>query len=203
MSEVGADAGDPRAKNVHLYFGSKSELAEISKKDDASTSYVIFQNDRLHSHVERLQRRVKELERERDKAVEDADRAEMSKTCIKGMLHNEIQRSQLLGDVVLNLEARGERLSSFRSAYSASSAAHAAVALLAHLLGLWASGVLARAVFSAHFLHSVAYAWFCFGSPSRGSEEASASEAALLHLRAKLASVERGTEHLHNIVDEM
>lgn len=195
-----------RAKNVNLFFGTKNELTDVAKKDDASTSYIIFQNDRLHSQTERFQKKIRDLEKERDRAVEDSDRAERSRNCLRGMLHNEIEKSKILGDIVeqQNKGLLGQEMTQAR--LIGNTMIHAVISLSVHTIGWWTSGhedVINRLMLSVHVGNFVTFGWLAYRSNfdrNKGNESASQT---LRELRNKLADAERGTAHLHDIVDEM
>ena len=201
MGDAAGDGEDrQRSKNVNLFFGTKTELADVAKREDASTSYIILQNDRLHSQADRLQRRIRDLERERDRASDDSDRAERSRTCLRGMLHNEVEKSEILGDMVAQLsrDLSGHKAASARLCGNAM--VHAAVSMLVHAVGCWVSGsdhLVGRLMLSVHVGNAAVFGWLCSRPP------APSADGRVSELRDKLADAERGTAHLHGIIDEL
>ena len=198
-----AAAGKP-AKNVNLFFGSRGELTEVVKKDDASTAYIIFQNDRLHAQVDRMQRRIKDLERDLNRAVDDSDRAERSRTCLRGMLHNEIEKGRIVTDINDRLRDHREATSGLLQQMGVVAVAHAAVALGVHALAwAWPDDSLASFSVAVHLGNAAVFGWMCHCASTRAKADSTAAEVALAELGEQMASAARGTEHLHDIVDEL
>ena len=194
-----------RAKHVNLYFGTKAELADVSRKDDASTAYIIFQNDRLHSQADRLQKRLRDAERERDRSADDADRSERSRTCLRGMLHNEVERSSVLREMLGLAESAAAARAADGARVAGAAAVHAAFGLALHALGWWLAGASPcgawpRLALSVHVGNAAVFGWTVYGrSAARRGEDGPE----MRELRRRLAEAERGTSHLHEIVDEM
>lgn len=197
-----ADAG--RAKNVNLFFGTRSELADVAKKDDASTAYIIFQNDRLHSNVDRLQKRIKDAERDLHRATDDSDRAERSRTCLRGMLHNEIEKGRISRDVNAMLQEHNLYLGEVTKKTGTMSVVHASVALGVHALAwLWPDGSLDSLALAVHLGNAAVFGWMYCCARSQTASRTLADRSALAEMEKQLASASRGTDHLHDIVDEL
>lgn len=173
-----------------MFFGSRRELGEISKKDDAATAYIILQNDRLHSQVERATKRIKDLDRELASARADAERAERSKTCILGVVHNEVEKSRIMSDIVTAMDGSVQSVSHiFRVA-----AVHASASVLFHAAGcLLSPTIAAQSILAAHICSLAVFAW--------AYRNMSAPD--VRDLRCELEKAQRGTDHIHDILDEM
>lgn len=76
---------------VNLYFGSPTDMADINTKDNASQAYVILQNNQLFSENAKLRSKVEKLKSDREILMTDYDNMDKSKTCLKGLLHNEVE----------------------------------------------------------------------------------------------------------------
>lgn len=189
-------ATEERRKEVNLYFGSQQELGEVLKKDDASLSYILLQNDRLHAKVERLERKVRDVERDRDGAVGDGERAERSRVCLRGMLHNEIEKSSLYEELVAELRGASESVAMSHEYLKARMTGAVAAGFLLHCL----ASAFERAhlpVLAMHLGNATFAVWMLYcGWDARPSDAPG-------RLLARIGEANRATEHLHGIVDEL
>eukprot|EP00873_Tetraselmis_striata_P033872 jgi/Tetstr1/454136/TSEL_041055.t1 len=204
MTEKTAGAAG-REKSVNLFFGTKTELEEAIRKDDGCTAYIILQNDRLHTQAERQQRRIREVEQQRERIAEEAERAERSKTCLRGMLHNQIEKAQILSEITAELARSRARANANAGKLLSQVAVQAALALGAHTATWWAGGggPAALALIAGHIGSVAAFGMLCAHAARRAASAEQGTDAALAELHLRLAAAEKGTDHLHDIVDEM
>lgn len=182
--------------NVNMFFGSRRELNDVSKKDDATTAYIILQNDRLHAQAERTMKRVKDLERDLAAARADADRAERSKTCILGVVHNEVEKSRIMSDILREMDGSARSVSQLL----ATAAAHAAAAAVFHAAGCCLSPTISTAGQSLLAAHACSAAYLAWTYRKRGASETSR---VVRELKGELDRAQRGTDRIHDILDEM
>ncbi len=78
---------------VHLFFKQDDLNNNVLNKDDASTAYIIFQNNTLQSKYTTLLRDHENIKNERDVLEDDNDRLQKSKTCLQGYVKNEYIRA--------------------------------------------------------------------------------------------------------------
>lgn len=180
-------------ENVNLFFGNRKELNDVVKRDDATTAYIIMQNDSMHSQIEKLKRSVERVSKERDNAVDDFERNERSKVCIRGMLHNELEKSKMLEEMVDVYES----VVNTRASRNWRNAAGACVMVF--------TGAVSSFVTVSH--------GYCFAGVSAAVLGGIASLSMWLDagppipdvssLKEGLQKAQKGNEHLHNIVDEL
>jgi outer membrane murein-binding lipoprotein Lpp len=83
---------------VNFYFGNLENSGLVSGSDTtdkASTSYIILQNDFLHSKVKELEDQVHELTAQVAELEDDNESLETSKTSLKGYVHNQGEFNKL------------------------------------------------------------------------------------------------------------
>jgi hypothetical protein len=188
------------------FFGTRAELEDISR-GHGSTAYVVLQNDRLHGTVDRLHRRVREAERERDRAVSEAGIAERARVCLRGIMHNEIEKAQ--AGIRLSQTLRAARdhaagVARFTGVSSAIGLAMHAMTTCILACTMQSSPVCkhvpdwhaeaAIVLLATHVAWTVWSAW-------RAVIETAPPDTSSLDSRISAAMV--GTEHLHELVDEM
>eukprot|EP00873_Tetraselmis_striata_P043938 jgi/Tetstr1/464202/TSEL_009007.t1 len=207
MSDQNESPRSPsRSKNVNLFFGTRGELKEVAKKDDASTAYIIFQNDRLHAHMNRMERRAKEAERHLARASDDTERAERTLTCLRGMLHNEIEKGRMLTEINSVMRRHRDAMSRTLETMGFAAATHAALTFGAHSLA-WAANPdtssLDSLTFAFHLGSAAVFGWVWYRSRADAGAGCRSAGRVLSELNDQLAEATRGTEHLHEIVDEL
>lgn len=168
------------------YFATQQELADVSKTDGAG-GYVILQNDALHSRVERLERRVREAERERDRASAEADRRDRSATCMKGLLHNQVEEAACARRLCDALDAGGR--GALRAMASASMVSFVAAAILA--APPFPAARAAAVAMQACATTATVFIWLR-GEPTAVAER-----------RAELSATGRASAGLHELIDEL
>ena len=78
---------------VHLFFKQDDLDKNVMNKDDASTAYIIFQNNTIQAKYTTLLRDHENVKNERDVLEEDNDRLQKSKICLQGYVKNEYIRA--------------------------------------------------------------------------------------------------------------
>lgn len=89
----------PKEHPVNLYFGSAEEMSVIKGKDNASQAYLILQNNQLFSENAKLRSKVERVKSEKEVIGTDCDNMERTKTCLKGLLHNEVEINEIQREI--------------------------------------------------------------------------------------------------------
>lgn len=89
----------PKEHPVNFYFGSAEDMAEVKKKDNSSQEYLILQNNQLFSENAKLRSRVERVKSEKEVLNADYDNMERTKTCLKGLLHNEVEINEIQKEI--------------------------------------------------------------------------------------------------------
>jgi len=89
----------PKEHPVNFYFGSAEDMSEIKNKDNSSQEYLILQNNQLFSENAKLRTRVERVKSEKEVLSTDCDNMERSKTCLKGLLHNEVEINEIQKEI--------------------------------------------------------------------------------------------------------
>lgn len=175
------------------YFANQGMIKDIGGRDGGEISYIILQNDALHSRLDRMERRLREAERERDRAVEDCDRRDRVNTCLRGLVHNEIEATAAARDLASLLDAR------CRWVYRSVSAAAAGVSVACY------------SVYAAHALLGLiddSSAWGMVAAV-HAAGLAAASSAVMIQdrrvtaARSALAQATHASSTVHSLVDEI
>ena len=85
----------PKDHPINLYFGTSEDMNELKSKDNCSQAYVILQNNQLYYENSKLRQKVEEMKIDAENSLSDIDSLEKGKTCLKGLLHNEIEINQI------------------------------------------------------------------------------------------------------------
>jgi len=85
----------PKEHPIHLYFGTSEDMNELKTKDNMSQSYIILQNNQLYYENSKLRMKLDKMKLDAEIFSNDMDSLEKSKTCLKGLLHNEIEINQI------------------------------------------------------------------------------------------------------------
>jgi hypothetical protein len=83
---------------VNFYFGGLDKAGFVNPSDSAdkkSTNYIIFQNDRLHAMLKKLEDELHELTLKNDELENDNESLETSKTNLKGYVQNQGEYNRL------------------------------------------------------------------------------------------------------------
>jgi hypothetical protein len=192
--------------NINLFFGK--DVAEVAKRSgDSTTEYIILQNDILHSQVKKATRSMDRLIKERDSVFGDREAVEKARVGLRGMLHNEIEKATLcehiLAESEKSLRKADER--KLRSASRASVGMFACLAIVivgvvsAHVNGPWSHATNALNALASTGVLTV------IGRLSLDSKRDAFAEYEIevIDTKAQLRAAEKGTEHLHAIVDEL
>jgi hypothetical protein len=183
--------------------------------EDPTISYIVLQNDSLHSQLERAKRSIERASRERDLAVKDLDSAERTKVCLKGVLHNEAEKAEIRGKLVdaavEHLRAHGDSSArASRDGWIAGAVSVSTGAVLAAGLAAWnvieAEGAPATAGAAAAAVAGAALAayWALKPDPAPGDPVvAYDSDPRVVSLKDELARSLRGSSHIHEIIDEL
>eukprot|EP00873_Tetraselmis_striata_P026915 jgi/Tetstr1/447179/TSEL_034616.t1 len=84
----------PKEHPVNLFFGTAADMADLAAdKDTGSQAYVILQNNQLFADNAKLRARVDKLRADKEILATDFDHLEKTKTCLRGLLHNEVEIS--------------------------------------------------------------------------------------------------------------
>lgn len=90
----------PREHPVALYFGNSNDMTEIKSKDNSSQAYLILQNNQLFSENAKLRNKVERVKSEKEVISTDFDNLERAKTCLKGLLHNEVEINEIQKEIL-------------------------------------------------------------------------------------------------------
>jgi hypothetical protein len=84
---------DDENKNIPLkmYFTTNEIKKNILNKENASTEYIILQNNRLHMYVKTLENSLNDLETEKNNANDEVDSLTKTRTCLQGYMKNEVE----------------------------------------------------------------------------------------------------------------
>lgn len=84
---------DDENKNIPLkmYFTTNEIKKDILNKENASTEYIILQNNRLHMYVKTLENSLNDLETEKNNANDEVDSLTKTRTCLQGYMKNEVE----------------------------------------------------------------------------------------------------------------
>lgn len=94
----------PKEHPVNLYFGSTDDMNDLKSKDNASQAYLIMQNNQLYYENSKLRLRIEKMKVEAETLSTDIESMDKTKTCLKGLLHNEIEINRIRDDIC---EVRG------------------------------------------------------------------------------------------------
>lgn len=189
-------------KALHVHFGDEGDMERAGRSSNPSQEYIILQNNQLHSEIAKSRARVERLVRERDVASQEADSSERSRVRMRGVLHNAVEVACLRRELCWTREGDALRA---RSACRAAGAEILAALSAVAALDLLESGALGLDV----------GAWRAPVAVGRGALALLAGARALLLVAAPPAltdtreeeaaveRAERGSEHLHSIVDEL
>ena len=89
----------PKDHPINLYFGTSEDMNELKSKDNSSQSYVILQNNQLYYENSKLRQKIEKMKIDAENLSSDIDSLEKGKTCLKGLLHNEIEINQLSEEI--------------------------------------------------------------------------------------------------------
>lgn len=79
-------------------------LRDIARKDNAPTEYIIFQNDALHAECTRIRAIAQKFRGARDALQGEVDSLESGRTCMRGLLHNEVEHGKTLASLATAYE---------------------------------------------------------------------------------------------------
>ena len=90
------------AQPVNFYFGNleKSGILADESTDKTSSTYIILQNDYLHTKVKELEEEVREMTEKISELEEDNESLETSKTSLKGYVQNQGEFNRLSKNLV-------------------------------------------------------------------------------------------------------
>ena len=87
---------------VKMFFSQPAIKNQVLSQDDKSASYIIFQNNELHTKLETLKNEYKELENEKWELDSDVDGLTKTRTCLQGYFKNEHIISTNWKNIALN-----------------------------------------------------------------------------------------------------
>jgi len=187
----------PKEHPVNFYFGSAEDMSEIKSKDNSSQEYLILQNNQLFSENAKLRNRVERVKSEKEVLSTDCDNMERTKTCLKGLLHNEVEINDLQKEI-RNIQA-GDLVAMRRTALGFVIEVIAAVACLAGTVGL------DMAYNSGHekILWMVQIC-LCVGTAASAVIFAASIESTnVAPLEESLKDAQKASNNLHCIIDEI
>ena len=89
----------PKEHPVNFYFGSAEDMVEIKNKDNSSQEYLILQNNQLFAENAKLRNKIDRIKSEKELVSTDRDNMERTKTCLKGLLHNEVEINDIQKEI--------------------------------------------------------------------------------------------------------
>jgi cell division protein FtsB len=108
---MATNSTDSKDKPINLYFGGlpKSGILEGSDNNAGSLKFIILQNDQLHSEIEKMKERVKELEDEVAELEAFNDSLEKTRNCLRGYIKNEHDSAKTYRKLYKNASAMFNR----------------------------------------------------------------------------------------------
>lgn len=76
---------------VNMFFSMNDIKNKVIPQDDKSTSYIIFQNNELHTKLETLKKEMTEVNEEKMEMETEIDSLTRSRTCLQGYVKNEFE----------------------------------------------------------------------------------------------------------------
>lgn len=201
-----AAAAEKKRSDINLFFGK--EVQDVAKKSgDTTTEYIILQNDSLHASLEKAKRSMDRLIKERDASAGDLDAMEKSRVCLRGMLHNEIEKGTLCETIVAEAEKMLRKTDENKLKIVGRASTGMFLCLVtaiagtvsAHVQGPWSHATNAlNAIVSLGVLGVI-----CRLSLDAKRDAFPEYEIRVCDTKAQLRQAEKGTEHLHAIIDEL
>ena len=74
---------------VNMFFSQQEIKKNVLPKDDVSTSYIIFQNNELHTKYEEAKLQISELTNEKEDQEDEIDSLTKTRLCLQGYVKNE------------------------------------------------------------------------------------------------------------------
>ncbi|AUF82731.1 hypothetical protein TetV_649 [Tetraselmis virus 1] len=192
------------SKNINLFFGK--EVDKITKSEtNSTTSYIILQNDSLHAQLERMKRSCERASKEKDELVSDLESSEKTKTCLRGMLHNEVEKIEAYVRIVEKAE-KCIKVSDEKSIYYTNGVSIGMIVCSLVILVSTALGNQGMAMAATTLNSCVVSTMLMFSFKLIRMSRYPIHPAYLNQTeedKAYIRKAERGTEHLHSIVDEI
>ena len=187
----------PKEHPVNFYFGSAEDMSEIKNKDNSSQEYLILQNNQLFSENAKLRNRVERVKSEKEVLGSDCDNMERTKTCLKGLLHNEVEINDLQKEI-RNIQAT-DLVAMRRTALGFAVEVIAAVACIAATAGL------DMAYNSEHEkIFWMVQMCLCVGTAASAVIFAASIESTnIAPLEESLKDAQKASNNLHCIIDEI
>ena len=79
---------------IKMFFPQSEIKKTVLGKDDASLSYIIFQNNELHTKYMEMKDMVQEFEHDKDEHDMEIDSLTKTRTCLQGYVKNEYELAQ-------------------------------------------------------------------------------------------------------------
>jgi predicted RNase H-like nuclease (RuvC/YqgF family) len=186
----------PKEHPVNFYFGNSNDMEEIKTKDNSSQAYLILQNNQLFSENAKLRAKIDRMRSEKETLGADCDNMERTKTCLKGLLHNEVEINDIQKEIrtVYAADMALMRTSAFNFAMEV---------LFASLV--FAGSVALKTVSRSHGeLILLCQALACAGTSVSALLFASSIESTdVTHLEKDLQNAQKASNNLHGVVDEL
>lgn len=186
----------PPGAPVNLFFGTAADMEELKAKDNSSEAYLILQNNQMFAENARLRTRIERLRTEKETVVADHDNVERSRTCLKGLLHNEIEINQIH--------------KSIRDAH-ASDIAQMRGAAFMFVFEVMVSAVIIAGTVTVHAMTAqrediilITQLFLCAGTAMSAVLYASnTTPTDLSALEAELSDAQSASKNLHAVIDEL
>ena len=186
----------PKEHPVNFYFGTSNDMEEIKNKDNSSQAYLILQNNQLFAENSKLRTKIERMRSEKETLNADSDNMERTKTCLKGLLHNEVEINHIQKEI--------------RTAYASdmaqmrTSAFNFAMEVLVASI-IFATSVALNAVTRSHEeLILTCQALACAGTTISAVMFAAGIESTdVSRLEKDLENALKASNNLHGVVDEL
>ena len=76
---------------VNMFFSTNDIKNKVIPKEDKSTSYIIFQNNELHTKLQNLQKEMNEVNEEKTEMENEISSLTRARTCLQGYVKNEFE----------------------------------------------------------------------------------------------------------------
>ena len=76
---------------VNMFFSTNEIKKNVIPQEDKSTSYIIFQNNELHTKLEELKKEMIETNEEKNEMETEISSLTRARTCLQGYVKNEFE----------------------------------------------------------------------------------------------------------------
>ena len=182
--------GNQEAGNGPSVTFSSDVVMDYGRNPEANTvKYIVNQNTKLHEDIEKLRTESVHIKRQLADAEYNSTSSEKSRVCLRCVAHNEIEKSRILRDIVAKHEESRKAVTSCVSFLCATS--------LSILL------VSAGRAYGGEDIYLRDEAWVSLVGCCLAVVAACFIPVNKAKLQSELLRVEKGTAHIHELIDEL